>query len=144
MENVSIKARGFNAVEMNDGECVETGLTWCFRPESWCLVLQIKQKRQRFRLWAFGQTGRAAASLHTLCQLFLHDVWFVTNGLLCVVTLMTNRGDPFSFWHQHTTYRSPCGISIQLFQPRLLTVHPFIPSMDPSRMQMLCSMFTWD
>lgn len=33
-EDVSIKARGFSAVEMNDGECVETGLTWCFRPES--------------------------------------------------------------------------------------------------------------
>lgn len=42
------------------------------------------------------------------------------------------RCDPVSFWHQHTTYKSHmCGICIQLFQPRHLTVHPFIPSIKP-------------
>lgn len=60
MENVSIKARGFNAVEMNDGECVETGLTWCFRPEVDVWFYRLNKRDKDF---VFERSDRAAQLL---------------------------------------------------------------------------------
>lgn len=142
-EEVSIKARGFQCCRDERWRVCGDGLQtttfyWQFfidlvlQAESWCLVLQIKQKRQRFRLWAFGQTSRAA-SLHTLCQLFFHDVWFVTNGLLCVVTLMTSQRWSFQF----LTSTHHLQVSMWNLYPVISakTPHcsPFIPSMEPSQ-----------
>lgn len=155
-EEVSIKARGFQCCRDERWRVCGDGLQtttfyWQFfidlvlQAESWCLVLQIKQKRQRFRLWAFGQTSRAA-SLHTLCQLFFNDVWFVTNGLLCVCGHVNDLTEVILSVSDINT--PPTGLNVEFVfsyfsqDSSLFTLYSFYGAFPGWRCSVLCSCVT--